>query len=118
MKKIMVFLAISFLLISSVTAIISNVYPRSVSSGKHEVLLVTLWNHERYNVDGGQVTMYIPYLDVYSKSRGLEINSGDYGRSYLDVYVPSARKGYYPVILTLVDKDGVRDREHTWIWVN
>lgn len=118
MKNILTGLLIFVLLLASVAAYISQSYPHEAKAGQSITLVVTMFNHGDSSVKDARITGYIPYLNVRDKTGSFKIRSNEAARAFLEMDIPKASPDYYPVILTLTNDDGVREKKHTWIYIS
>ena len=118
MKKILIGILVSILVLGSVAAYISQSYPHEAKAGQSNTFIVTLFNHGNSRVKDARVTGYIPYLDVRGRSDTFKLRSNEADRTYLEMDIPDTNPDFYPLILTLTNSDGVRERKHSWIYIS
>jgi hypothetical protein len=118
MKKIIVTIIIILILVLTTSAIIERIYPNEIESDEPVNLRITLYNEESSNVNNAKVSAYIPYLGVYARSGNTKIRSRRPSKVFLDMDIPKAQPGYYPVILKVENEDGYRKKTHQWVYIS
>ena len=112
MKKIL-YLMISLILISAVSAARVSVRPR-FKNDKYEPLYIQIYNNGKDDLDNVQVTLFIPDLNLYEPSSSFTVNDGDSHteRFFLEL---DAEPGYYPVRISINGEDTNQVR---WTWLS
>ncbi|MEK6916538.1 MAG: hypothetical protein AABW92_02235 [Nanoarchaeota archaeon] len=117
MKKI-ILLMIFLLSIASVSALVGHVYPDSMKSGETTNMIVTFFNYGSSSVKDLQVRGYFPDFDVRTTSDDVTVKGGKSARAYLVADVPgNVAEGFYPVIVSSQNEDGVRKKTHSWVYI-
>jgi hypothetical protein len=101
-------------MITSVSAIMVNIYPYELNKGNNILRLVVL-NHEK-TIQDAKVAITIPDFDS-RQHEILKLSKNKAVSTYMETDVPENAKGYYPVRVTISDKYGVQHKTHTWILV-
>ncbi|MCM2324954.1 MAG: hypothetical protein NDI94_00685 [Candidatus Woesearchaeota archaeon] len=96
-------------------AFIGHIYPLDFQEG--DSFVVTYYNSGRGKVRDLHASVYIPDLDIYERSERFYISGQDSAKSVVPIY-DDINEGYYPVIVTLENDDGVYERTHTWVRFN
>lgn len=97
---------------------LGRVYPYEADSGESTYVVVTMYNKGPQR-DDVQVKIYSPDLEIYEKSRNFNMRKRTASRAQFFVrFTGDAEKGYYPVIVTLDDNDGIKEKRHSWVYIN
>lgn len=116
MKKIIAISLLMLISISVTTALIGHVYPYRVKVGETLELVVTYVNEMKSNVHDLQLTVYFPELDTKEKSHEFDVKRQSASRSKIILDIPEdVKPDFYPVILSLQNDEGYREKTHTWI---
>ena len=118
MKKTIALLTLAILFMAAVSGFVTRVYPYEIKAGKPEDLVVLVFNHENAVSKESQVRISVPELDVRDKSENFRLKPKYPGRVHFEVEVSEdVKPDYYPVIITFTNKDGKREKTHSWVYV-
>jgi len=112
-KKIMI-LIIAVLMISAVSALTGHIYHQTTQENDVEIL-VTYFNHADSNAKNLKVKAYMP--DFYTQSNGFKVRSRESGRRYLYLETDNPEPGFHPLIIRTMNDEGIREKKHTWIYI-
>ncbi|MFH2020898.1 MAG: hypothetical protein ABIJ34_05760 [archaeon] len=117
MRKV-IFALIFLITIFSATSFMGHIYTEDMKPGKTGEVIITFYNPTPYKEDGLQVITYIPDLGTYYKQEGFTLRRQTAGTAYMFFDIPkNTDVGYYPVIVSLENDDGIREKDHTWIYI-
>ena len=113
MKKLMI-LVMTIILISTVSALTGHIYHQTIQDDDVEIL-VTYYNYGDSNVKNLEVKAYVP--DFYTQSSGFKVRSRESGRRYLFLETDNPESGYHPLIIRTMNDEGIREKKHTWVYI-
>ncbi len=114
MKKIMLVLMF-VLMVAAVSALTGSIYHQTTKEGDVE-LVVTYFNHEDSNAKNLQVKAYMP--DFYAQSSGFKVRSGESAKRHVYIETENPEKGWHPVIIRTSNDEGIREKRHTWVYID
>ena len=114
-KLIIIF--ISVLCISSAFGYVSHVWYHNVKSGVNNIY-VSVSNEGGSTIRRAEAELYVPELDVYSKSSSANIRRQKLHTFVMQVDVPDTKPDYYPALVKVRDKDGNLESKGTWIYIS
>ncbi len=113
-KNKIIFLIMTLLMISSVSALTGHIYHQVTEDNDVEIL-VTYFNHDEYNARDLKIKAYMP--DYYAQSQGFKIRAGETGKKYVYLETQNPTSGYHPLIIRTVNDQGIREKRHTWVYI-
>lgn len=113
MKKITLIIMM-VLMISTVSALTGHIYHQTTNKDNLEIV-VTYFNHGDYKIKDLKISAYMP--DFYTQDSGFKIISKDSGRRIIYLETENLDKGYHPLIIRTMNDDGIRERKHSWVYI-
>lgn len=100
-------------MVTSATALTGHIYHQT--RGNDVEILVTYYNPSSINAKGLSASAYIP--DTYSRSPGFKVRSRESGRRFIYLNSQDVEPGYHPIIIRTMNDEGVREKRHSWVFI-